>query len=311
MTKSWALSPDHFPCGCMITLHGDGAAEGERRIVYSNRYVQDELGLPIEALDQRPLAALLTRASNIFFNSYVLPMLMHEGRCDEILLELIAADGGKIPVVANAVAEPDPDGAERVHWGLFNASRRDKLYSELLEARRLLEEKGASLYLQSITDELTGLLNRRELTRRGTLLVERARRTGRPLALLMLDVDHFKRLNDSLGHVQADRVLVQLGTLFRKYGRNTDVIARYGGEEFVFVLPEADAERAQGAAQRLHELAAEVASAAGPISVSIGISLATADDNPGYKVLLEQADQAVYAAKAAGRNCTRFFPSPA
>lgn len=294
---------DLLPSGCLVTSGLD--ARDERRIVYANHYVSEVLRFPPENLVGHPLSSLLTRASGVFFDTYVLPMLLHEGRCDEILIELLTPAGEQIPVIANAVVGDVARGL--IYWSFFNATQRNKFYDELLEARRLLEEKGASLYYQSITDELTGLLNRRELVRRAEIIAEQARRSHNSMSVLVLDIDHFKRINDTLGHAEGDRILTELGALFREQGRLSDVIARFGGEEFVFVLPDADENRALGVASRLHRLVGRIKVADEPVTVSIGIALSESFEQLDYLQMFEQADRAVYQAKAQGRDQTVIY----
>jgi diguanylate cyclase (GGDEF)-like protein len=159
---------------------------------------------------------------------------------------------------------------------------------------------------QSIRDTLTGLFNRRYLEETLERELRRAGRAGRPLGLLMLDVDHFKRLNDALGHEAGDEVLRQLGERLRRALRREDTACRYGGEEFVLVLPDAPpadaARRAEELRRQLHGLTVSVQGRpAGPITVSIGVA-AFPDHGLNAEMLLKAADAALYAAKRAGRD---------
>jgi diguanylate cyclase (GGDEF)-like protein len=153
----------------------------------------------------------------------------------------------------------------------------------------------------ALTDELTGLANRRAF--RSTLASEMARseRTRRPVCLLMLDLDHFKRVNDTLGHGAGDAVLASMGELLSSgmHRSGIDVAARIGGEEFAIILPETDEEGGTFAAERLR-IAVMSRAAAILTTVSIGVAASHAGDDPDS--LLRAADKALYSAKALGRN---------
>lgn len=159
----------------------------------------------------------------------------------------------------------------------------------------------------SITDELTGLYNYRFMQERVQDEIERARRFGRSLSLLMIDVDNFKIFNDTYGHIAGDRALAQLATAFRGELRDIDVLCRYGGEEFTIILPETDADGAFVAADKVREAVAAHrfpdADGNANVRMTVSIGLATfpahADDR---EELLRQADNALYRAKRSGRN---------
>jgi two-component system, cell cycle response regulator len=157
----------------------------------------------------------------------------------------------------------------------------------------------------SVTDGLTGLGNYRFFQQTLAREVDRAARFGRPLSLLMLDLDHFKQVNDAHGHQVGDAVLVQVADRIREQVREVDVVARYGGEEFVVVLPETGEEGAQHLAGRVCESirGRPLHTAAGDLSVTISIGVAVYPehgDSPAS--LVRGADQALYAAKANGRD---------
>ena len=187
------------------------------------------------------------------------------------------------------------------------SSRR--LAAELLEANRRLEGANAQLAALATTDELTGLTNRRRLVEILKVEMERVRRHGTNLAVAMLDVDHFKAINDAFGHAFGDRALAEIALLLKAEGRATDTVARYGGEEFVVLMPDTRAEEAYRAAERIRRrIAGETISDAGQtvaLTVSLGISAAEGDGLVTAETLVRQADEALYMAKQSGRNCTR------
>ncbi len=157
----------------------------------------------------------------------------------------------------------------------------------------------------AITDALTGMYNRRGLFEMGQREINRARRYSHPLSALMLDIDHFKQINDVYSHAAGDQVLRTLGQICRSQLREVDILGRFGGEEFAILLPETDGESAYHAAERLRQWVARtpVVTEKGIISITISIGVACATEElSDLAILLDQADTAMYAAKEAGRN---------
>jgi diguanylate cyclase (GGDEF)-like protein/PAS domain S-box-containing protein len=164
----------------------------------------------------------------------------------------------------------------------------------------------------SITDELTGLFNRRGFFQFGEREFERSLRFSRPLSVLMLDIDHFKRINDTYGHSAGDKVLRVLADCFRQNKRGIDVEGRYGGEEFILLLPETLLAGAGQIAERIRQSVAELAIPVSPsnedlspvdlrITVSVGVAQRL-PGTPSIDALIDRADQAMYRAKGSGRN---------
>ncbi|WP_416401055.1 GGDEF domain-containing protein [Alicycliphilus denitrificans] len=155
-------------------------------------------------------------------------------------------------------------------------------------------------------DELTGVANRRALIQALDRDVAHAVRSGEPYALLMLDVDHFKSVNDGHGHRAGDQVLCHVAAILRARLRAQDLVGRYGGEEFVVLLPGTPARGAAGLAETLREAVeqtpCEYGGRAIPVTVSIGVCGARLEGGDTWDRLIHAADQALYAAKAAGRN---------
>ncbi len=177
--------------------------------------------------------------------------------------------------------------------------------SRLLEQMNKVAELNSQLEILSTTDALTGLRNRRKFEHdlaHELLIVERR---SIPLSLLVIDVDHFKQVNDTHGHAAGDRVLQAVALLLGNSARNIDVLARIGGEEFAVILPDTGADRALLIAQRLRAAIANADwSAAAIPSMALTISLGAATLLPGEAAhsLLARADQAMFAAKLQGRN---------
>lgn len=154
-------------------------------------------------------------------------------------------------------------------------------------------------------DPLTGVLNRRDLLAKGGAELVRAGRYGHPCTVLMLDIDHFKSINDTFGHAEGDVALQRFAAACEELLRKNDMFGRMGGEEFAIVLPETNAEGGHQLAERLRARVAEIeiAAEAGQRRMTVSIGMAeqvSADDN--IEVLLSRADRALYSAKQAGRN---------
>lgn len=181
-----------------------------------------------------------------------------------------------------------------------------------IENARLFEEARQL----AITDELTGLANHRQFYQQLTREVQRAHRYGRPLTLLMLDVDHFKEYNDCYGHLAGDHALRDLAYVMRCNARNVDILARYGGEEFAIILPETDLNRAAFQAERIraavaaHRFRSKDPSFRGVLTVSIGVTSLTPEIRT-IEELVHDADQAMYLAKTRGRNRVELAPTQA
>jgi diguanylate cyclase (GGDEF)-like protein len=169
------------------------------------------------------------------------------------------------------------------------ASRNDELLARLAGEAR--------------TDKLTGLLNRRGFEERAAIELAHARREGHSIAVVAIDIDYFKRINDEWGHETGDRVLARLGTVLANHSRDIDVVARIGGEEFVVLLPSSDSTDADVFTQRIRRRLTDVDTSALPaVRVSAGVAAALAPAS--VDALLLRADSALYAAKRAGRDRT-------
>ena len=192
---------------------------------------------------------------------------------------------------------------QRRQFALLAMERQtNKLMQQEIESRKDLE---AQLRQQAQKDHLTGLNNRRWFLELAEQELRHCRRRQEPLSLCMVDLDHFKTVNDRFGHAVGDRVLVQIAGLCQEVLRDSDIIGRYGGEEFVLALPGTDASAAFEVAERLRLRILHFTFLELPeplqLSITAGIAEVTAEDeDPGSA--LERADLALYAGKARGRN---------
>jgi diguanylate cyclase (GGDEF)-like protein len=164
------------------------------------------------------------------------------------------------------------------------------LAGRIIERRRMLKAAAAI----ALTDPLTGLANRRAWEDELRREVARARRTSHRLALVMLDLDHFKQLNDTRGHQAGDTVLAEAAASWRSTVRTTDFLARYGGDEFAMLLPDCPAEYGETVLERIRT--------AIPADCSCSAGIAYWDGRETAEKLLSRADAALYEAKRAGRN---------
>lgn len=179
----------------------------------------------------------------------------------------------------------------------------------LLELRAKSRELSASLSIMqklATYDDLTGMLNRRALLARLQEEVERARRIVHPLSIIMLDLDHFQRINDSHGHLAGDAVLHGVGKFLREQLRATDSAGRYGGEEVCLILPGTSLDDAAAVAEKLRQAleTAEFLTSSGSVAVTASFGVAAGQPGPALSpgALLAAADNAMYRAKDKGRN---------
>jgi len=158
----------------------------------------------------------------------------------------------------------------------------------------------------AVTDELTGLYNRRYFERHLSIMLAKAQEQGRDMALMLIDMDYFKSVNDTHGHDTGDAVLREFADRLRRNIRGVDLACRFGGEEFVVLMPDTDYRQAQGVAERVRNAVAEKSFDAGagqPLTVTVSVGLALNEqttDTP--EMLLKRADVALYRAKREGRN---------
>ncbi len=284
---------EHAPCG-YHSLDSDG------RVAKMNRTELDWLGYRAdEVIGKRRYRDFITVETRDAFDAAFQQVLgqAEEGAAE---CELLCRDGTTLPVAIQATAQVTDDGFQYTRATVFDLSER-----KALEAR---------LAKQAMTDPLTGLGNRRYLEDQAALEIARAQRSGAPLSLIAVDLDHFKRINDTYGHDVGDVVLQAFATLARQVLRDGDVLCRMGGEEFAVLLPDTDREQALRIAERLRVAVATTPARVGrdatedgtlAYTASLGVTLVSAGETT-LKPAIKRADQGLYAAKETGRNRVRW-----
>ncbi len=206
---------------------------------------------------------------------------------------------GQQPVGTFAVASSEP--------GAYGTTQRDRL--RLIVNYVATALANAMAYSRAVrmatTDGMTGLTNHRTFKERGAEALARAQRSRRPVSLIITDIDHFKKVNDTWGHATGDDVIRSVAAVLRDSLRQVDLGARYGGEEFAILLEDTDTPDAAGLAERLRIAVSELAFDGGgtPFSVTLSLGVATFPaDAENLGDLIETADQALYTAKRGGRN---------
>nr|WP_285899550.1 sensor domain-containing diguanylate cyclase [Pseudomonas boanensis] len=254
----------------------------EGRIQDANPMLERLVALRRDALLGQPLSLLFSTGQAPLVHDL---LNRADGRPHDV--EALRGDGAGFPAEL-AVAALD-DSCQRL-VEIRDVSHRKALENKLLRL--------------ATTDPLTGALNRRAFEERAEQELQRARRQRTALCLALLDLDHFKRINDRHGHQTGDEVLRQFSHLCQQQARRTDLFARYGGEEFILVLPDTAAESATHLLERIRQTleCLELQSPDGPLRVSVSIGLAALTEDQDLLGLQAAADAALYQAKERGRN---------
>jgi two-component system cell cycle response regulator len=230
--------------------------------------------------------------------------------------DAVSDSSGPAPII-----EPIPFGEQVLGSFALAPCTEGHMHDQLL-VKTIARELGAALRMASLveesrllatTDALTGLVNRRAFSDWALRELRRSQRYHDPLAVILLDVDHFKQINDRYGHAAGDLVLGAVSRLLMSGIRNCDVVARWGGEEFVLALPSTALEGATEVAERARRRleSASIVTADGqhiPVTASFGV--AQLDPQESLEQLIDRADRAMYSAKSSGRNRVESSPNP-
>jgi diguanylate cyclase (GGDEF)-like protein len=309
---------DEVPCG-LLSIDPSGL------ILWANQTIAGYLNVPVASLTGIQVASILSTPSRVFYETHLYPQLRMRGSVDECYLTLLCPAGDEVQVLMNAARS----GGDVTHMAFIPVPRRHELEAQLISARRDAQEALAAkeevnlmlegtqrelearqreltalnvlLGTQAVHDELTGLHNRRYFRAALDEVVAQERQDGSNVSLLLLDLDHFKAVNDQRGHDVGDEVLRRVGATLIEAVRAGDSVCRYGGEEFAVILPNTSVDQACALGERIREAVAQLDVAGLRVTVSIGVS-GSPPLEPDPRRLVATADQHLYAAKRGGRN---------
>ncbi len=273
-------------------------------------YARDELiGQPVEILVPGRYAAGHARYRAGFAGEAHSRQM---GRAVELFA--LCKDGRELPV--DIMLSPMTLGDERLTLCVVrDITERKAAADQLRRQTEELQTLHAAVKELADRDSLTGLLNRRAFHELASQMLRTAHRRREPAAVLMIDLDHFKAINDCHGHAEGDLVLRRVGETLLATARENDIVCRFGGEEFVIAMDGVDVAESLIAAERVRSAIAAIGDTKVPVRASIGIAafpprVEKSDVALVLETLLAQADQALYAAKHAGRNRVYHFDSP-
>jgi diguanylate cyclase (GGDEF)-like protein/PAS domain S-box-containing protein len=310
------------PCG-FLSFTDDG------KIKMVNATLLKILGYVPEELQGRNVESILPLASRRFFQTDVLPLLRLHGKRDELYLSLLSKGGDEVLVLINAIRHernkqifndciliPIHRHNEYEDHILRLKKAADEATNLINKVNASLEETGKALSVQqteflesntrlealATTDELTGLKNHRAFQEALSDQIALAERMSSSLSLLIIDVDHFKNINDTFGHPVGDKYLRKIAEILQRNSRKVDFVARYGGEEFAVILPNTSQLSAMLLAEKLRKAIEDEPWLEKPVTASFGVTTLSGEVSDKVQ-LINAADQALYISKARGRNC--------
>lgn len=312
---------NHAPCG-FLSFTDDG------KIALVNATLLKILGYESEDLQGQPVETIFSIASRIFHQTHFFPLLKMRGKADEIFLSLRTKSGDDVPVLINAIRQKRKrqtfndcvfmsmqrrhEYEEQILFAKKTAEQairlKDEINASLEEVRIALETRqvelligNARLEILAVTDGLTGLKNHRAFQENLEFQISLAERIPSTLSILLIDIDYFKKINDSFGHPAGDAKLRSIAKILQQNSRGVDFVARYGGEEFAVILPGTDQTGAIISAEKLRRAIETVSWSDMATTVSIGAATLSADIN-NKSSLIASADRALYLSKKDGRN---------
>lgn len=322
-TLDRVFDPETIPCGLLMVSEA-----GE--VLSINPFLGGLLGIAPEEIMGRRLPDVVPLSVSTFLDIQIIPMLRLEGHVEEIYLTLRGGEGEDVPVLANGRMLFGQNGGASYCFSVLPMRRRyefedqviahrqqsdalrndtTKLNQKLEATKAELEEKQAELLAlvdelgrMAMIDGLTGLKNKRALFQDLENHIALARRHAKPLSVLMVDVDHFKQINDCHGHEVGDQCLVRIAGLLRSLIRESDTAVRYGGDELLVLLPDTDRFGAEQVADKIVRGIAHSPWEVGQITVSVGVASYPEHADDGT-TLVGSADKALYRSKREGRDC--------
>ncbi|AIQ38472.1 chemotaxis protein CheY [Paenibacillus sp. FSL R5-0345] len=310
----------YAPCGYVSITH-------EGMIKDVNQTFLDRMGYKQVDLVHKHFESIMSTANKLIFHSYFYPFINLNGQVEELFINLKDSKGQAVPYLLNG-RRLECEGVEVIDCILVQMGKRIDYELELRSAKKQIEEaywekdqalaKLKQIHLEieqkqaelmemnavlvelSNTDKLTGLKNRRFLQEKLDEQIVGYGRDQAVFSLCIIDIDHFKKVNDTYGHQTGDYVLEKLASILKLQSREEDIAARYGGEEFILLLPNTDISESKIIAENLRQSIAYSTWEMGQITVSVGIATFIPADSEA--TLLQKADQALYASKEQGRN---------
>ena len=229
----------------------------------------------------------------------------------------LQGEHGSIPIIATSGFDNASRKIELFHLGvndyvakpIVREELRQRVFNHVVSYQRMLELRSqqASLYSLAMLDELTQLFNRHALREFAGKYFSEAHRFNRPLSMAVMDIDHFKVINETHGYSTGDKVLSEFGIWLKRFVRDEDMIARWASEEFVFLLSNFEASTALTLMERIQKRLELFKPANVSITVSIGVATVHDQNKHSLNSLFELADSAMYRAKMSGRNCIRVY----
>ena len=311
---------EHAPCGFMSLDHQSNITEVNETFLQWTGFTKDIVGQNFDSL--------LSAANKMMFHSYFYPTIHIHGHVEELYINFKHATGQVMPYLLNAkrfgAGEDERIDCvfmqmkKRIDYELelratkeqlldaYSAkelafSQLEQIYATIGQKQAELLEINSGLIKVTNTDKLTGLANRKYFNEKMEEAFEHYNDHKAPLSLLILDIDFFKRVNDTYGHPVGDKVLVHLAQLMKRVARDQDYLCRYGGEEFVVILPNTAIDLAREIGTTYNKaVVKEIWPEIGTLTISVGI--ATIQDDDTEEKLLERADYALYHSKQNGRN---------
>ncbi|WDQ32289.1 sensor domain-containing diguanylate cyclase [Paenibacillus marchantiae] len=311
---------DMAPCG-YFSISDSGI------IKTINQTLLTMLGYERNELLGRHIESTMSVTNKLFFHTYFYPYIQLYGHVDEMYFTFRTSDQQDVPVLLNGIRqtrdgesvvdcvvvvmrkriehEKDIMNTKTKLQELYQATNDankelERLHEEYKVKQQALIKVNDQLETMASTDLLTGLKNRRFFQDKMVESLALFRETQCVFSLLVVDIDHFKNINDTYGHPIGDLVLGNLAGLLQSVSRSTDVVARYGGEEFVIILANCDREQAVATAERYRS---QVDSADwGEYNITVSIGAATVSQEDTDQSLFQKADKALYASKTGGRN---------
>lgn len=251
----------------------------------------------------------------------VITDIMLEGAMTGITLvrkiSRLQGEHGGVPIIATSGFANASRKIELFHLGvndyvakpIVREELRQRVFNHVVSYQRMMELRSqqASLYSLAMLDELTQLFNRHALREFAGKYFSEAHRFKRPLSMAVMDIDHFKTINETQGYATGDKVLSEFGVWLKRFVRDEDMVARWASEEFVFLLSNCESETAFTLMDRLQKRLEQFNPGNVPITVSIGIATVNNQAKHSINSLFELADSAMYRAKMSGRNCIRVY----